>query len=301
MIFDSLKSLDWTKVFSYYLELGYVLMNKLVHMFGGNFRVILLINAFITVVGIYKFIIENSNDKIMSIYLFISIGYFCSAMNVMRQYLAVAFVLLAYTSVIKGKSFFKVAIYIFIASLFHSSALICLGVILIYYIVYSKRIKQSIILKGLTLLGTIIVLMLLEKILSIFAAQEYNYLTVGAAYQYNIVSFSFLFKVVLVIAGFVVLKRKNINDDNIVNIRFFNYINIVSCILNIASIWFSMFTRLNIYFSFSMIVLVPMLIENIQIKNKTLLKLGIYILFFVLFYTQLVDNGTGIVPYNTIM
>lgn len=302
MIFESIKGVEWKNIFSYYLEPGYVLINKLVFFLGGEFRWVLLINAAITMIGIYNFIIQCSNNKIMSLYLFITIGYFGSTMNIMRQFLSLTFILMAYICVLNKKKNYIIFLYVVIAMLIHTSSIVVMAVIIIYKVLYLKNIKYSNILKAVFLFCSIIAVFLLGEILSLFNWINYDYLVSGAGYEYSIFNFSFLLKLVMIGVGIYVLgHQKRYIDQELNNIQLFHYLNIVSCLMNVASISFNMFTRLNIYFSFSLIVLIPNIIEVFPISNKKIIKAVLYFIFFVLFIIQLFSNNNGIVPYNTLI
>ena len=298
-IFDAIQNLNWSELYAYYIEFGYTVINKIVGALGGTFRETLLLIAFIIYTGIYRLIKETSCDKMMSIFLFISFGYFASSMNIMRQFCALTFIIFAYIEVMKKKSIKKILFYCMIAFLFHKSSILCLGVIFVYYLLEYEKIKSSGLLKPLVLVGAIIACLFVGKIFSVLGLNVI-YMSEGAGYTYNLFSVSFLIKILLLISGYIAMRR--VLDENEImarNLGFLNFLNMVSCFMNILSAQYSMFTRLNIYFSVGMIVLIPNIIEYLPIKNKNVMRMIVYVAFTFLFYTQLLGNDNLIIPYNT--
>ena len=261
----------------------------------------LFVNAIIIYFGIYNIIKKNSVDKIMSIFLFISMGYFSSSLNVMRQFIALTFVILSYSAFMEKKSFFKITFYCIIAGVFHSTALLCLGAIILYALLESKKVGRSFFLKLLVVVISIGVCFSVDYVFTVLGLDS-DYLASGAGFTYSIFNLSFLIKIVLLIAGWYIIKKcKNLDSDEFNTLKFFNFLNIVSCFMNVMAVSFNMFTRLNIYFSIGMIVLIPNIIKYLPIKNKIMIKVVVYTGFSVLLYSQLVNNDNLIIPYNTIL
>lgn len=300
-IFDAIKNLHWKELHNYYIDFGYSVINKLVSSINGNFRVMLFVNAIIIYFGIYNIIKKNSVDKIMSIFLFISMGYFSSSLNVMRQFIALTFVILSYSAFMEKKSFFKITFYCIIAGVFHSTALLCLGAIILYALLESKKVGRSFFFKLLVVVISIGVCFSVDYVFTVLGLDS-DYLASGAGFTYSIFNLSFLIKIVLLIAGWYIIKKcKNLDSDEFNTLKFLNFLNIVSCFMNVMAVSFNMFTRLNIYFSIGMIVLIPNIIKYLPIKNKIMIKVVVYTGFSVLLYSQLVNNDNLIIPYNTIL
>lgn len=301
-IYISSSYVRWNEIFNYYLEPGYMFINKFISAFGGEYRAVLLFNAFVTMFGVYFFIKKCSWNRLLSIFIFVGIGYFNSTMNIMRQYLAVAIILIAYANLVNNKKSKNYIFLVLVASCIHKSSIILLPFLFIYKALYSERVKNTIILKFVVWFSLILLVLGIGKIAAYIPWFNYDYMTNGAAYEYSIINMGFAIKVVMLIICLYILKNQNnYEKEKIDNIIFLNYLNIISCILNIGSVTFNMFTRLNIYFSITLIALIPNIIELLPIKNKKIVS-GLVSLFFVIIYlVQLPTDGNKIIPYTTIL
>ena len=79
------------------------------------------------------------------------------------------------------------------------------------------------------------------------------------------------------------------------NYDFWNYVNLISCAINVLAGYLSMFSRLNLYFSVTTIIFLPNILKSFNI-NK-FLKCFIYIGFIVLYFTSLSSDGA--VPWTS--
>lgn len=296
------QSVDLMDIFTYYLESGYVILNQFVKYLFDSFNALLFINSLITLIGVYEFINRFSKNKIMSLFLFITLGYFSSTMNIMRQYIALVFILNSYFYYIKEKNYFKVYINVLIASLFHSSSLFVAVAILFYDKIYSKKINgYNFLYKCLITLSVITFSFITSYIFQlVFNNEYYDYIVNGAGYTTSIFNLNFFIKVSLSIIYLFVRKKRFINKSCLIEMNFLNYLNFISCIVSIMAIKFSMFNRINLYFSFTLIVFIPILIENINMKfsEKKYIKFVIYLSFFIVYIVSLLSNNNGICPYQ---
>ena len=120
------------------VERGYILLNNLAHCFSDNCQAIFVISSII-ICGCYFYIIyKESINPAYSVLLFVLCKDYFVAMNVMRQYLSTAIVILAIPFV-KRKEWFKAAIIFIIAFLFHKSVII----FLLLLIINSLNIKPA--------------------------------------------------------------------------------------------------------------------------------------------------------------
>ena len=104
-------------------EIGYVLLVKAISLLTNNPNYMFVIISFITLFGICVFVYKYSSIKWMSILLFISLGFYYTSFNMIRQFIAIAIVMLSYKYLIE-KNFLKFFMIVLCASLFHMSALI---------------------------------------------------------------------------------------------------------------------------------------------------------------------------------
>ena len=297
-IFESCGNLPFLALPEYYIEIGYSLLNKFIFILFGEYRVLLFANAIIIMLGIRNVILKLSMNKVMSIYLFITIGYFCSAMNIMRQYIAVVFVLNAFIAVLYKQKAWKILLYCLVATLFHTSAIIMIAVIIGYYILYSKKIKDGFMLRIIACIAGMVLLLFLDEIIRLIPFIDYDYIANAGGFKYSILNFNFLLKILCVILCLLILKlrKHKMSEEEIEGFQFCNYLIVVSCFINLASINFNMFTRFNLYFSIMLIIFIPNLIKKLPIKEKWLCNFMVYAALTVIFVLDLVGNAE-FVPY----
>ncbi len=298
-IFWSVDSLPWTGLFSYYIEPGYSLLAKIISFLSKNYSVMLFVSAAISLWGIRNFINKTCKNKCFALFLFITIGYFSSMMNVMRQYLALVFMLNVYVCVIKRDKWYKTALNILIACLFHKSAILISAVIVIYYILYLSEMKYARQIKLIVMSVALILVVFLKQIISLLSFLDYEYLQTGAAFEVSLFSPTFIMKLIFIaICLYIEIKCKDkIADDDLHLLRFFRYIIIVSCLLNIGSVSFNMLTRLNIYFTIVNIAWIPNIIELLPIKPKWPMIICTCAVFTATYLLDLFGGGNDIVPY----
>lgn len=120
-----------------YKDPGYLVFQKIVHIFTDNPQVYLLIVAAIIFAALAYFIYKNSEDPVFSYVLFSILFYGFFAVTGIRQALATALVVFIGYEFIKEKKFWKFAIVALIAYTLHKSVLVF---ILFYWI---SKIKVS--------------------------------------------------------------------------------------------------------------------------------------------------------------
>lgn len=299
-IFENCANLSFAGLLDYHIEFGYSLLNKVVAVLFSEYRVMMFVNAIIIMLGIRNVILKLSDNKIMSIYLFIAIGYFCSAMNIVRQYIALVFVLNAFVAVLyKQKAWkWKILLNCLIATLFHMSAILMLAVIIGYYIIYNEKIKKGFMLRMIACLVGGVLVLFLNKIIQMIPFVDYDYLVHGGGFKYSIWNFNFLLKIICIILCLIIQKinKDKLSGKELENYRFCNYLIVVSCFMNVASINFNMFTRFNLYFAIMLIIFIPNLFRKIPMKEKWLCSLAVYVGVTAIYIMDLVGNGE-LVPY----
>lgn len=292
-IFNKVSNLEWKELNAYYIEIGYTIYNKLIYLFNGNFQTLLVLNSIIIVFSIIRYIKFTSKDFVMSLFLFVASGYFFSSMNIMRQYICLAFVLWAYYEIFFNNQKKKGSYLIILSCFIHSSAIVLLPWIGSYFILNNKKIKEKIFFKLLVYIGMTVatisinylVLWLLK--IGVIHSEEKLYST---GITTSVFSLNLLIKIGLSVF-YLYLRRYNedIKDDK--NIDFLNYANITSCFVSVVSGIYPLFSRFNLYFSIVIIVLIPNLLSYLEAKDKRICSVLVYVVYFYMFYSSLPGNN----------
>ena len=268
------------------LEKGYYFLIKMVNLISGTQQLVFLIMAIISNYLIYKFIIENSKDKILSILIFFLIGpFYSSGFNGIRQYLAISLFLYS-LKYLKNKKVLKYFFFIFLGFLFHKSCILLLPLYLILNLKYS--LKQKIIILILSLL---VDYKLLPTILNIFNYGIYNSIVI-----YRVNSNFYLILLFLIFSMLIFLYNEKNKNLNMVeeNINFYTIVLLIITFFNEEMYPYlnQIFLRMVTYFLFNYIIIIPNFIEK-AFKQKKLIKsvffIVISILYFRTFLTKLPD------------
>lgn len=298
-IFQEINCMQFFDIHNYYVELGYSIMNWAIAKLTNNFHYVLLLNSMISIVGIVNFVTKSSCDSIFSIFIFVTMGYFASSMNVMRQFIALAFALEAIYYFAWHNRIVKSIIFIVLGSLFHSSILVFLPIGLAYYfIVNAKRISKRFV--KIIYLGIAIILSVgidaVINILSDIGLKSVESMTEDVGIKGNFLSFGLIVKICFIVL-YIYLKKKNlIGERDIYSMNFMEYLLIISCFVNILSSFYPLISRFNIYFSIVLVVFIPSLIKYVPVKQKGVMTFFVYILFSLLFFFELPNKD--IVPWE---
>ncbi len=107
-------------------EPGYSLYSYFIYnLTGGNFRIFIIITAFLTLIGPYHFIKNYSKNYFLSVIAYICLNYYLFTFSGLRQSIAVSLLLFS-IDYIRDKKLFKFLIINVIACSFHKSSLVFL-------------------------------------------------------------------------------------------------------------------------------------------------------------------------------
>ncbi len=158
-------SIDWEPL--------YVGLNKFVGFFTSSSQVFLAACSFIILFGYGYFVISNLNEgesAFWPIFFFITLYQYFNSSNLIREYLALAFVINIYTVLRKGKTkqnFVKAIVLLVIGFFFHQSAAI--AVILFVPFIFNFKSPKDLLLAGiLVMIGIVGYEYLLQLFLRLF-------------------------------------------------------------------------------------------------------------------------------------
>lgn len=280
---------DWGGNSPYYWEPGYMLLNIVIYKLSINPHIFLALIGLIVVVSFIRFIAYNSPIIWLSLFIFVSFGYYLSSYNILRQYLAIACVLKGIQTLIDG----RVKSYIFwvlIAITFHATAF-C--VFLLYPL---TKFKAN--LKYFVVFLTIMSLCYFfcgRYILAYFVDIFYDTYSDDMVKGQGGMMLTLL--VVITFVGLWVIQKSQVEKFEL---RVLSHMMILACALQLWSLDFSLFSRMVLYFQLALIVFIPSVLS--LLKNK---YLGLYgqfivaILMFVYFVCIFSENDlNGVIPYR---
>lgn len=115
------------------LEIGFKLIIKFCLIFTDNPRILFVITSCLILGLIFASIYINSENKVLSIFLFFAGGFFFGSLNLVRQYLAMSLILFGSGFLLKEKKRYILIYLIFLglAILIHTSSIV--GIILVLF------------------------------------------------------------------------------------------------------------------------------------------------------------------------
>lgn len=120
----------------------YYFYNRLLYFFIENGQAIIILNSFLCLIGIAVFIYCFSDNVGLSTYLWISLYFFFESMNISRTFVAVSFILIAFS--IKGKMKSRFCdIYVVLLAIaavgIHNLAFLFIPMIIVCYIKMNEK------------------------------------------------------------------------------------------------------------------------------------------------------------------
>ncbi len=262
-------------------EYGYYFLVKIVQTIGASQQLVFLIMSSLTSIFIYKYIDYESDNFEISTLIYLCIGpYYFTSYNTIREALAVAIFLFSIRYIRKSR--IKYIFWILVASLFHQSVILFLGILIFDKIIskfsYLKTMIFTTVL-GLLFLNTGII----DFIIKNYLPQYKNY--INGHYQTMDISylfFAFISVVIIFIASIKKTKFKSKHTELLI-------LAFIFIILPIITDKFTMiFTRLASYVTPILIIITPKL-RNI-IKQKKIYNICLLIFCFSYFIFLISKN-----------
>lgn len=309
-VYYSDKSFDFFLSHSPY-DKGYIFFYHFIYYFTKNPQVMIAIHSVIVFSIVGRFIYKNSNNVIMSSFVFIAYNSWFMYMTMLRQSLAIAVLLIA-TEIwskrdLKKKRIVYFYLLVFIASTFHSSAII----FSIYPLVEKIPVKKTTIF--LSIIGIIFttvfynqIFILISKIISVtkdytsFYANDISIVNVTTIYSIAVGA-------ITLFLSYIYIYRNNSIDKNAakketISNDFLVFLVIIFTTTRILRIKIGIIARASEYFLPFLWILLPRTLNNITRKNdRVLIKFITYSLFVLAFVWCGYSNGAdlyGTVPYK---
>jgi len=299
-IYEETAKISW-KDFDYvYFEHGYVFLMKICNKLGISFQGFFAVAYAIILYPIYLFIKKYSTDKLFSALIYICYILFEFNLTGLRQAIAISIVLLAFIALLESRKFPKIlyVLLVLIAASFHKSAYIALVFLPVVWI-------KSISFYTITMaFGTVFSLFsrryLFSYIKELFGKESFS-VNAGLHIGGNI-----LFMLAVCILGLYfnnirycvsendLIKKIESTDSDRFMLKCFMF-GIV------LAVFFGEETsaRSFMFFSQSMMILIPNLSLKFDKKSVFAVKI-VFIVFFIIFFyfNTLKANNFDIVPYR---
>lgn len=273
--FNSMYKLDFKALINARNEIGFGLLCKSLYMMTENSQILLIVSSAIINFSVYKFVKKYSDNYVISVLCYLFLNYFFMYMNIMRQGLALAIILFAYDALHSNKKK-KFIILVLLASLFHSSAFVCLLVLLFDKIKFDKKGMIYIIpiFAVVFLFGNDIFAFtssISQRVFGKYGDYIGSQFDVSNYYGTLII---FLFHLSIFLLSLFVIEKDSTNNE-IDYMRKILALGLMMCVLGIRV---SILNRLYSYFLIYELIWIPKIISKSG-KNKSLLCLILFSVF----------------------
>lgn len=270
------------------VEIGYLILNRLVGLLTTQVQWIFVISSFITLSLVFYTIYKQSSMAWLSVYLF-AVGGYVSSLNLVRQYIAIGILFFSY-KYIKDRKIVGFLVCITIASLFHTSVLFFIP---LYFIL---RINLNFIKISFSLIICLIAIIFFDTLFPFIQRIFYSDY-IGTSYgmikgNINNVIVAFIY------FAFGIFYKKSLiqrNENNNILINW-SFINLLFSIMSMK-LW--IITRIMEYSSIFLILLIPEIASSIKQKGIRVSFLVIIIIFtFILHVSILINPLNQLTPYK---
>lgn len=260
------------------MEVGYLLLNKIIGIFTDNGQWLLILVAFITYFFMAKFVYDNCKDVFFPTYIILCESFYMQSFNLARQALAISIGLQAYTLLKKNNkySIINAIITIFIAFLFHKSAIVLFFLIPIW-LIKDNRKWLKLILLGSGFLPLFVIFF--SKIILIAIPRYASYLENN--YWENSVGGIIILWIIEIFMIIYIFKKYNNNDGKEIFIT--TVLTALYLSLEFIGLKFTVFSRITLYFRIFLIFLFPYFTKYIRPNSRLLYRTGMIVLLSIFF------------------
>lgn len=256
---------------------------------GGYY---LWIMGFLTMFFFFYSIKRDSVSPILSILLFITLGFYFDLMNGVRQYLAVSLFMFSWQFLF-DKQFVRYVVVILVAATFHSSVIMLLPV---YFICNCKFDKKVLVIIAII---AVFLSFVISSVVGEFASMFEKYEVYGDsehAKAGGILSYLRILFPLILFAVIMSVYDTLINNSR--RIRILTNLSLFSIFITLFFPTTALMIRLGWYFQISFIVFIPIICRILSQRDGLLLKsfsLVYSMLYVITIYSRPVSN---IIPFK---
>ena len=320
--YELISSVNWSDIPIFatlkQYELGYCYFTKLLTYISSNVQFYIIITSII-IYGLHGyFFYKKSEDVILSSSLFMFFCLFYMYMNIIRQAVAVSILLLAYLIFSESKkkvhNYVVFVLLVILASVFHSSAILCLVYLLFDKLKFTKiHMLLGIVVTALIYVGYSSVY---KFVLSILGGNDkYSSYLDSEKYGVGHMNSQSIYYVIITLGafllGYYILVWKDKTSNKLFakqeykvksNESFMLYMSFIAFACRLLIFKMSIISRFTFYFIPFVLILYPYAISKFKRRsNRIILNLTVYgvCLFYFMWVTlSNADTLYGVVPYE---
>jgi hypothetical protein len=298
-----INNLNWDSFDKINYEWGFTALCKLLNHISPDPQLLIIVSSLLIFPPVGRFIYKNSDDVVLSTYIFVSLNIFSMNLNVMRQSIAVGIILLGLEYLKKDKYLTFIAFVLF-ASLFHQSAVICLIMLFYYRLNYKKRtLIYTLIACVIGFVGFKYIFKFATNIFddyagyieSEFAASNYF----GTAFNLSICAIILIFGLIYYRTDGIYILKKELTNQISYDFQAYSISACLFCL--VVGMQMTILLRAKLYFTLFYISWVPNAIDSIYFKSTRVLYKFLFISFTMLYFVIVAiyrPEWYGVIPYK---
>jgi len=285
--------------FDNYQDLGFSVMIKGLQLFTDSPQILFFVSALITNILVMMFIKKNTDLYDLGFFLFITLYFYYSSLNIMRQWIAISIFLFSLKYAF-DKKFIKYILLVLIASTFHASALLMLPI----YFTFRFKAKFT----------NIFVLFIISFLIAfnfntivIKLANFFPFLNAERYLSYFDSSFAtsggggWAYSIILIATFILMLFCKNKYELNIKYGDKHFILLIFATVFSFFAPSSMIFSRLQLFLMPIAIICIPNLVKIQKPKERVLITVIIILLGVLYMYRTLLINGGEPLPYESVL
>lgn len=274
------EEIKWTGFDSEYL---YKILNKIIYVMGLDFRVLLFIVSMSIFIPLGYISYKYSEKPMLSILLFVLLGFFAFSLSGLRQTIAIGLTLISY-KYIREKKVVRFLILVFLAAGFHKSAYI----FLIAYPLHNIKMLKTYFL---IIIPMVILIFIFRK--PIYDSLYYLYDDYYVPVETN--AYNFL----LMLISFYILSIVLFWEKKDRYLFGLNNLLLMAVIIQVFATYSEVVMRFGYYFYIYLILLIPEQIKTIKDSGfRNLYKWFVIVFLSITFLLSIKGNIMKIYPYR---
>lgn len=277
-------------VWPYDFEVGYFLLTKFCAWLSLSKTSFLFLIAILIYVPVCWFILQYSENPLLSVLTYFAFGCFEYSVGIFRQMIALSIVLIG-TKYIRDRKIVKYLLTIGLAMTFHTTAIAMLPLYWMYQARLEKRIKWIFAAEVICFISARTLVLLAIRVFPKYLGY------VSGRYDVQGGSYSMLVLLNLVFIAGCIIEKRDENQDNVI-LRTSINATVIALFLQILGYSMGIVGRIVPYYSIYLMILVPFLMNRYFKKNIIFVyfigTMGLIILFYFL------TKNSYINPYSFI-
>lgn len=267
----------------------------------GGIQVVFFLYSFLTFLFLYNALVKYKRFLSVWIGFILFLFFFYNAsLNIMRQILAISFILWSTTFLLEGnkKKFIILSI---ISIIFHMTAVIAGGIIYILFLLACNQQKKKHSSYFLFYIALIVGFLSVNIVMSYMVAINFghSYAYTSSAQKSQIGLTDIMISSFLIATSYIAMKKKLVK---IINIDFFYLSSIVCLVMFLTGIYNRFLMRMAYYNLVFACLYLPLIIQSEKTnKNRGSFKLAVLFLgFFYWLYLFVLSGSNATIPYSTV-